>query len=749
MNWIKKAIKENWLVTVLLTLCSLVIFYEFLFQGKLFEFIADQQLQYHLFYEEWSRLIKDFIKTGEYPFYSWYTFLGSDFFASKMYYVVFDFFMPVVLLFEDMSKCMMYVTVALVVLSGISMRTYLSSLGIKKNWVKDLVAIIYALSGIATLYYGNYMFHRFYALLPFLFAAVENYIRNGKKLWFAFMVFVLFTQNYYFMFPTALFLVGYYLASKYSYTRCNLLKNLQSALPLIGAAIVGVLLAGIVLVPTVLFLLTSPRMGNASVELFWEPKVYLGIFMNLFVSPFTMYTSIPYPFYSGSNGHGHWYSLFASALTPAVLVALWKSENRKFVPYLVCAAVYFAILMIKPFNSIMHGFSEASFRWVFLLVFVLLGVLALYLDENKVSLKKTMPCYILVIAAVTAVFIGFAKVYQWNISEYSVYLMAFGVEVLLGVVYLLLMSKQRNALLFVMILAELVVTNRAILQVYSSNYYQYEDSVNPEYVQYFLGTEENQMARIYLDPATLRPFSAMNMNQSLNYRYMSTVAYDSTYESVLTEFLSWQGINWHIIDLKEPEILRLLGVKYIGVFDPSELPENGEGYVYEFNLNAYQMYVLPDANSIAHTFSSFISKSDFEAIENKSEFEWNEVLVIHDEDMSIVELLKKSDKSQFEVIEHSNNRMYGHVSTSSDTILFTAVPYSTGWHVYSDGIELETMNVDGGFLGVVLPAGEHYLTYQYTSPGFKVGVLVSLSGALLFIGLFFFEKRKISLKGHG
>lgn len=736
------------MVTVLLTLCSLVIFYEFLFQGKLFEFIADQQLQYHLFYEEWSRLLKDFIKTGEYPFYSWYTFLGSDFFASKMYYVVFDFFMPVVLLFDDMSKCMLYVTVALVVLSGISMRTYLSSLGIKKNWVKDLVAIIYALSGISTLYYGNYMFHRFYALLPFLFSGVENYIRSGKKLWFAFMVFVLFTQNYYFMFPTALFLVGYYLASKYSHTKCNLLENLLSALPLIGAAIVGVLLAGIVLVPTVLFLMTSPRMGNASLELFWEPKVYLGILMNLFVSPFSMYTSIPYPFYSGSNGHGHWYSLFASALTPAVLVALWKAENRKFVPYLICAIVYSAILMVKPLNSIMHGFSEASFRWVFLLVFVLLSVLALYLDENKVSLKKTLSCYFLVISAVTAAFIGFAKIYQWNISEYSVYLMAFGVEVLIGIIYLLLISKQKKVLLFLLVLVELIVTNRAILQVYSSNYYHYEDSVNPEYVQFFLGTEENQMVRIYLDPATLRPFSAMNMNQSLNYRYMSTVAYDSTYESVLAEFLSWQGINWHIIDLKEPEILRLLGVKYIGVFDQSELPENGEGYVYEFNLNAYQMYVLPDANSIAHTFSSFISKSDFEAIENKSEFEWNDILIVNDEDMSVVESLKKSDKSQFDVIEHSNNRMYGHVSTSSDTILFTAVPYSTGWHIYSDGNELETMNVDGGFLGVVLPAGDHYLTYQYVSPGFKAGVLVSLSGVLLFVGLYFFEKRKISLKGH-
>ena len=748
INWIKKMIKENWLVTVLLTLCSLVIFYEFLFQGKLFEFIADQQLQYHLFYEEWSRLLKDFIKTGEYPFYSWYTFLGSDFFASKMYYVIFDFFMPFVFLFEDISKCMMYITIALIVMSGISMRTYLSVLGIKKNWVKDLVAIIYALSGIATLYYGNYMFHRFYALLPFLFAAVEQYIHTGKKCWFALMVFVLFTQNYYFMFPTALFLVGYYLASKYSYSKCNLLKNLQSALPLIGSFLVGTCLAGIVLIPTVLFLMTSPRMGNASLELLWEPKVYLGILMNLFVSPFSMYTDIPYPFYSGSNGHGHWYSLFASVLTPAVLVGVWKSENRKYMPYLLCAIVYFIVLMIKPLNSIMHGFSEASFRWVFLLVFILLGVLALSLDEHRISLNKSFLYYFLLISALSVAFAGFAKVYQWNISEYSVYLTALVIEMVLGLIYLILMSKQKNVLLFVLVLAELIVTNRAILQVYSSNYYHYEDSVNPEYVQYFLGTAENQMSRIYLDPATLRPFSAMNMNQSLNYRYMSTVTYDSTYESVLAEFLSWQGINWHIIDLKDPEILRLLGVKYIGVFDPSELPENGEGYVYEFNLNAYQMHLIPDSNSIAHTFSSFISKSDFEMMADKSSFVWNDVLIVNDEDWSKVEKMIKSQKVQFEVIDHSNNRMYGHVVTDSDTVLFTAVPYSKGWHVYGDDIEFETINVDGGFLGVILPAGEHYLTYQYVSPGFKPGVLISFLGVVLFICLLSLEKSKILVNRH-
>ena len=123
-------------------------------------------------------------------------------------------------------------------------------------------------------------------------------------------------------------------------------------------------------------------------------------------------------------------------------------------------------------------------------------------------------------------------------------------------------------------------------------------------------------------------------------------------------------------------------------------------------------------------------------------------MVINDQDLHLIERLSQSDKSQFEVIEHSNNRMYGHVSTTSDTILFTAVPYSTGWHVYSDGIELETLNVDGGFLGVVLPSGEHYLTYQYTSPGFKLGALMTLAGLGLFIGMTVLEKRKISHKLH-
>lgn len=739
----KLFIKENYPIVAILSICCLFLFYDFLFKGKIFEFIADQQLQYHLFYEEWSRLLKDFVTTGEFPFYSWYTFLGTDFFASKMYYVTFDFFMPLVLLFEDMSKAMLYITIILIVLSGLSMKCYLNSLELKKSWVKGLISIVYSLSGIATLYYGNYMFHRFYALLPILFASVEQYLKNRKRSLFIFIVFVLFTQNYYFMYPTSLFLIGYYIASSYSKSKDKLINIIKSAIPLIRAYFVGLLMSAIVLIPTVLFLLTSPRLGNAGFEIFWEPKVYLGILCSLFVSPFNIYTDIPHFFYSGDNGHGHWYSLFCSVLTPVILCSSLNKKNKNF-PFVACLGMFLVILMIKPFNSVMHAFSEASFRWTFLLVFLLLVIVALVLDENEFQFKQALKKYVSLLEIMLLCFVVLQFIYKWNIADYKIYLIILLAEMILGFIYLFLLLKKKTILLSVLVIFEMLISNYAIITLYSKDYYYYESSLSKEEVQRFLNTEENQLARIYIDPSTLIPHSAMNMNQSLRYNYMSTVTYDSTYESVLAEFLSWQGINWHIINLNDPEILELLGVKYYGVLDPFELPDNGNGYQYRFNLNAYQMYELPTSNSIAHTFTEFISKSEFNLIEDKSNFNWNQILILNDEDMTLAKDIEIMDKVQLDVESHSNNQMIGKIETTGDSILFTSIPYSSGWKVTSGTEVLKTINVEGGFLGIVLPAGNHELVYKYTSPGVCLAFLFSSLGLGIFLFIVVKERRKIN-----
>ena len=62
MMKIKSFIKENYRLLLLLLISSLIIFNQQIFLGKPPFFGNDPSLQYHYFYEEWLRLIKDFIK---------------------------------------------------------------------------------------------------------------------------------------------------------------------------------------------------------------------------------------------------------------------------------------------------------------------------------------------------------------------------------------------------------------------------------------------------------------------------------------------------------------------------------------------------------------------------------------------------------------------------------------------------------------------------------------------------------------
>lgn len=81
LNFIKKY-RNSLIQFGIITLIIVVVFYKFIFLNKPFFLSMDQQFQYNIFYEEWLRLIKRFLLYGEFPFYSWYKFLGSDFYSS-------------------------------------------------------------------------------------------------------------------------------------------------------------------------------------------------------------------------------------------------------------------------------------------------------------------------------------------------------------------------------------------------------------------------------------------------------------------------------------------------------------------------------------------------------------------------------------------------------------------------------------------------------------------------------------------
>ena len=64
-----------------------------------------------------------------------------------------------------------------------------------------------------------------------------------------------------------------------------------------------------------------------------------------------------------------------------------------------------------------------------------------------------------------------------------------------------------------------------------------------------------------------------------------------------------------------------------------------------------------------------------------------------------------------------------------------------GWRAYVDGAAASIVRVNYGLRGVLVPAGEHQVTFVYRPWSIIAGALISLSTALL-LGLFCFAKRK-------
>ncbi len=288
------ALKPFLLHFVIILTMVLIIFSIFIFFDRPYLMNSDQQLQYNIFYNEWMRLLRDFLSSGQLPFYSWYKFLGSDFYSSASIYVTGDIFVPLLMLFKDISKGLMFESILLIFISSFTFRYYLSTFGIKSNLNKMMVSIIYAFTGIATLYYGNYMFHRFYAFLPLLFAGVEVYLQSKKYLLFSISVALLFITSIYFMFPSTLYLVFYFI---FAYFRLgNSFKTLDfvtKASKLILYYLFGFLLSSIISLPAILALLNNSRIGAPyDPFLTWDLKVSIGFVISHIAAPFALFTDI-------------------------------------------------------------------------------------------------------------------------------------------------------------------------------------------------------------------------------------------------------------------------------------------------------------------------------------------------------------------------------------------------------------------------------------------------------------------------
>lgn len=89
----------------------------------------------------------------------------------------------------------------------------------------------------------------------------------------------------------------------------------------------------------------------------------------------------------------------------------------------------------------------------------------------------------------------------------------------------------------------------------------------------------------------------------------------------------------------------------------------------------------------------------------------------------------------------TNNTVTGMSSTNKTSVLTTSIPYSTGWHLTVDDQPTATQIVNKGFVGAKLPAGRHQIRLHYTTPGLKLGAMISIVGLLLLLSAAIWQSR--------
>ena len=97
-----------------------------------------------------------------------------------------------------------------------------------------------------------------------------------------------------------------------------------------------------------------------------------------------------------------------------------------------------------------------------------------------------------------------------------------------------------------------------------------------------------------------------------------------------------------------------------------------------------------------------------------------------------VEKLRSNSCSRFEYTKEGFEATFDNKS-GRDTLLFFSVPYSDGFSAAVNGEAVKVEKVNYGFMAVKVPPGASEIVFNYQTPGFKTGTVISLCAAAAYV----------------
>ncbi|MEG0564402.1 YfhO family protein [Anaerorhabdus sp.] len=770
----KKEFKHLLILGILTSIVCLAMFLPNILNHLPVIYGTDLKPEQVFFNMEFTNLMNNFFKTGTLPFYSWSMFLGTNYWASQTFYNFGDIFTWLTLLVQQMNffdKTLLFEVIKFFV-SSYSMYFLLKEMKIETK-IRYIGALAFAFSGWAIFFSGQLMFHSFYCLVPLYFLGIERYIRDNKKILFLVMVTILLISNWYYFYTLSLFTTIYFTYRYYLINKGfnNYFKN---TFKIIGVYLIGVLICGAILLPTIFYMSGNNRIGISFDLLFGEKQVYLHLLASMF-APNYLYI------YRNNVFETNWHvtreiCLYAGSIVSLLTCQIFAYKDKIFKnASFILYGILIIIAIIPMGNAVMHGFSEPSFRWVFLLVFLniittchLLNNFELFDKSTFKGITVVICIFVILIVPITAILSGTtSELLNQFLMQWTLFI---GCSLVIALISFLLIKKFKNTIKILVILTVvefsifgsiLYITNMDLSGKGTYEFFeqvthvlQDEDGELNNHLDYLNEDNYGQYYRVYVPHDSIYWYYSHNM--SIAYQLNGLMVYFSTYSPSVNKLkeLAPQIIDYSsamIFNITDPEVMSFLNVKYALVLNENELPPVIDWKLVDDNYRgSIKIYENQNYRALGTTYSKVISSVDF--IENKTVVsELNNTIVAEEKDLEeISSYLKTSTSVNLENVQYGGNQLTGTVISDEKSFMVITLPFDEGWKVLVNGQEVKKYEVNGGFIGIPIEKGDNSIEMYFTPKGFKIGVMLSgvglvLAGLLISFELIQIKRRKKNL----
>ena len=710
----------------------------------------------------------DLIKSGRWG-WDWSVDLGSSFVGAFGFYTLGSPFFWLSALFP--ANVFPYIVGWLYILKYVA--AALAAFIFVKHYVRKretamIVSLLYAFSGFSQINLLFYHFHEVIALFPLLLWSLDRLVLDKKRGFFALIVGLSAILNYFFFVGEVLFVILYFLF-RHMPTLKREAKLGKTLMACVVEGVAGVLLAGIMLLPSFLLLVRNPRTTGAPFSLtniVFPLSRYLALLKGLSLPAETMAGQAAFIQHDFSSN-----ALYLPLFGPALLYPTRKGEAL----WLKRLLLVCLLIALVPFlNSAFYGFTQQYYaRWFYmplLLMAILTGKHLERLTKRALYRGFAISIGLLVFLAIVAHFLQPA-VNMKHFRPDRLWLLILIATVGLLISFLILVPgklrmKEKSSLLLVAVVLFSAVTGtlgvqllrhgRASKAIQDDKYFEYKARVagtdavpaGADNMRFMLNRQVTNLPTM-IDSASINSFistispSLFSFYEAIgNRRYVSTNVY--AYTEPLLAALSVDRVLTRHADVART-LRRFPSLKHAGNW--------------QADIETMQHFNLPHAVPLGFTHTHYLPKSQFinQPVEKRHQL-LLQALIVEDSDLPLVEKiltpLPESSLSDDNWLAAATTRREQSPQTftrdrsgfeaiyelEQESVAWYSVPHEPGWRAFLNDQEVPIID-SLSLMAIHLPEGKSSVRFTYETPGLKIGSILSVVGLIACISLLFINRK--------